>query len=96
MTQITVAELKTVANILLSHLERHGIERIEIADDFYWDVPATKRYDQYDEPKQHDVGQLSDDVQELKRLVNGDAPAIGHGLVWLGAVMRRIGETSSC
>lgn len=94
MTAITVSELRAVANLLLSHLEEHGAETIKVEEDFYWDVPQATRYDQYEEPKQHNVGQLSDDIRELKRFVSGDAPAIGYGLVWLGAVLRRIGEAS--
>lgn len=94
MTAITTSELRAAANLLLSHLEEHGLTDVEVDADFYWDVPQAARYDQYDEPKEHNVGQLSDDIQELKRLVKGDAPPIGYGLVWLGAVLRRIGEAS--
>ena len=94
MTKITVPELKAAAELLLSHLERHSASEIEIKDDFYWDVPEPKRYDKYEEPKQFDVGQLSDDVNELRRIATGAASPAGYGLVWLAAVLRRIGETS--
>lgn len=94
MTMITTLELRAATNLLLSHLEQQGFKDIEIDADFYWDVPQEMRYDKYDEPKQHNVGQLSDDICELKRLVVGDAPPVGFALVWLGAVLRRIGEAS--
>ena len=69
---------------------------VEIAEDFYWDVTAADRYDRYQEPTKHTVGQLSDDVLEVTRMINGDAPIVSYGLVWLAAVLRRVGETSSC
>jgi hypothetical protein len=94
MSNISIAELKIVSNLLLQHLEASGIESIEISEDFYWEVPHEFRYDKYDEPKQLNVGQLSDDVYELKRLINGEAPPMGLGLVWLSSILRRIGETS--
>ena len=94
MTNISIAELKTASNLLLQHLEACGVESIEMTEDFYWEVPQELRYDQYDEPKKFEVGQLSDDVYELKRLINGDAPPMGFGLVWLSSIFRRIGEAS--
>lgn len=95
MTQVTVAQLKVAADLLLSHLESSGVKTIEITDDFYWDVPASRRYDQYDEPTQHTVGQLSEDLSELQRMLAGETPALGYGLVWLAALLRRVGETST-
>jgi len=96
MTRLTTEQLKRAADLLLSHLESSGVTEVEIAEDFYWDVPAAKRYDQYDEPKEHTVGQLSDDMMEVKRMVDGDAPPVGYGLVWLAAILRRVGEASNC
>jgi len=94
MTAISTSELRNAVNLLLAHLEEHGVNVVEIADDFYWDVSQDMRYDKYEQPKQLNIGQLSDDINEVKRLVSGDAPAIGFGLVWVSAVLRRVGEIS--
>lgn len=96
MAKITTAQLKEAANLLLSHLERNEIKEVDITDDFYWDVPAAIRYDQHDEPKELTLGQLSDDASEVKRMLEGDAPPVAYGLVWLAALLRRVGETSVC
>ena len=80
--------------MLLSHLESIGVNEVDIAEDFYWDVPASSRYDQYAKPEQHTIGQISDDMSELQRMLDGTAPAVGYGLVWLAVVLRRVGETS--
>lgn len=94
MTRITIGQLKAISDLLLSHLEKNGVNEVDVAADFYWDIPASKRYDQYKEPKEHTVGQLSDDISELRRILDGGAPPVGYGLVWLSTVLRRIGETS--
>lgn len=91
--EISVDRLRAITDALFSHLERKGIKSVTISDDFYWEVPVANRYDQYHEPTQHSVGQLSDDLHELNRRVDGKVPIVGYGFVWLAALLRRIGET---
>ena len=89
---ISVDKLRKTANALLSHLEQSGITSVTISEDYYWDVPTDQRYDRYDEPREHTIGQLSDDLQELEQMIDGHRPMVGYGLVWLAAILRRIGE----
>jgi hypothetical protein len=93
MTEVTVAELRATAELLFSHLESKGIRSFTFSEDYYWDVPADLRYDQYDKPTQHTIGQLADDLAELRRMKDGSRPVIAWGLVWLAALLRRVGET---
>jgi hypothetical protein len=90
--RLSTDELRRLALLLLEHVDAISPQAVEIDDDFYWDVPAEARYDAYGEPKTHTVGQLSDDWRELQRLLKGERPPIGHALVWLAAILRRIGE----
>ena len=92
--QISIEKLKALADLLLSHVEESGSKTIEIGDDYYWDVPESARYNPSDKPIDLTIGQLSDDVSELRRMLAGDTPVLGYGLVWLSAVLRRVGETS--
>ena|SRR5215510_9947097 len=85
---VTTDELRAAAELLLSHLENKGVTSITVCKDYYWDVPAAARYDRYQEPTKHTIGQLSDDMTELKRMMEGTRPPIGYGLVWLAAVRR--------
>jgi hypothetical protein len=94
--EVDIDRLRAVANALLSHLEKHGAKSVTLADDYYWDVPASVRYDRYEEPREHTVGQLSDDMAELTRMLNGERPMVAYGLVWLAAILRRLGETANC
>jgi hypothetical protein len=94
--EISLERLRAVANALFSHLETNGVTAVTISEDYYWDVPALARHDRYEEPRGHTVGQLSDDVAELDRMIDGARPMVGYGLVWLAAVLCRVGETAKC
>lgn len=94
MTVITVDELRAASDHLLRHLEDNGVREIEIAEDCYWDVPPPQRYDPYADPTGHTLGQLSDDATEIRRMLAGETPTVGYALVWLAALLRRVGETS--
>jgi len=44
----------------------------------------------YEQPTQLDIGQLADDLASLQTLRT--EPTIGYAGVWLGAILREIGE----
>jgi len=96
MSQVTVAELRIIAELLFAHLESKGMTSVTFSEDYYWDVPAAIRYDQHQEPTKHTIGQLSDDLAELRRMTDGSRPLIAYGLVWLASLLRRMGETANC
>ena len=50
--KMSTDELRTAALALLRHLEKSGQTEFQIDDDFYWDVPADRRYSPHDEPEQ--------------------------------------------
>ena len=93
--KIKVSQLRTLSNKLLDHLEETGHGEVEVSVDFYWDIPAKHRYEPYTEPGKPDMGQLSDDWTELTKIAEGKAKPVNYGLVWLGSIFRRIGETST-
>jgi hypothetical protein len=90
--KVSTEELRRAATALLRHVEDSGQKEFEIEEDFYWDVPADKRYAPYEEPKGLTMGQLSDDWSEVTQMISGDRQPVAYGLVWLAAVMRRVGE----
>jgi hypothetical protein len=96
MTQVTVEQMRTAADFLFSHLESQGVKSVTFPEDYYWDIPADVRYNPYHEPTQHSIGQLSDDFAELTRMIDGSKPVIAWGLVWLAALLRRMGESANC
>ncbi|HEY0764151.1 MAG TPA: hypothetical protein VGD61_17370 [Pyrinomonadaceae bacterium] len=90
--RINVHELQHISDRLFSHLEEIGQNSVEITDDYYWEIPQELRYDAIKEPKEFDVGQLSDDWLELQQILHGTNAPISYALVWLSSLLRNIGE----
>jgi hypothetical protein len=90
--KVSSKQIHNVAQLLFRHLAGLGQGEFEISKDFYWEIPAEARYDQYEKPSDLTIGQLSDDWTELEGLLSGDKDPVGYGLVWLGNILRAIGE----
>ena len=90
--QVNVKELQHISSILLNHIAAKGTANIELDKDYYWDVPSPQRYNPYQEPTEHTLGQLDDDWKELQKVVTSDAMTINYHLVWLSAIIRAVGE----
>jgi hypothetical protein len=76
----------------MSHVEASGVKEVEIDEDFYWSIPPETRYSPYEDPGEPTLGQLSDDLSELRAMANGQKDVVGYGLVWLASILRRLGE----
>jgi len=92
--RVTTGNLRQATAQLLEHLEKTGQAEFSVEEDFYWSIPEGDRYDPYNEPKKLTLGQLSDDWAEVQSIVDGSRAPVGYALVWLAAVLRRIGEKS--
>lgn len=93
--QVRIATLRALADKLFTHLEQTGHSAIEIDEDYYWDVPAVRRYNPYEKPEELTLGQLSDQWSDLKKILAGEKNVLNYDLVWLAAILRRIGETAA-
>ncbi len=89
---IELSELKAIFLLEINHLEELGYEKIEIPVDYYWNIPQNVRYDPYKEPDNLDLGQLSDDWQDLQKIIRGENDPVAYDLVWLSTILRAIGE----
>jgi hypothetical protein len=90
--QIDVKELQAITNILYEHLERLGISHVDISDDYYWNINNKEIYDPYQSPTNLDIGQLTENWEELQKLLNQEGEPIAYEFVWLAAILRAIGE----
>jgi hypothetical protein len=90
--KVELSELRRAANRLFDHLEQQGVQRVEFTHDHYWSVPREARHNLYEEPRQLEVGQLSEDLANLRSLSSASESVISYGLVWLAEVLREIGE----
>jgi hypothetical protein len=91
--QVSVSELRTISEQLFLHLENTGYNSVDNSTDYYWNIPTEFRYNPYEEPKELDLGQLTDDWENLHKILEGTTDPIGYALVWLSTVLRAVGET---
>ncbi len=91
--KISIDDVRKVVGLLLSHLEETEGDLVNVEQDFYWHVPTDGRYDSYSPPSLS-VGQLSDDIEQLRGLLDGSKEPLGSDLMWLAQVLRAIGESS--
>ncbi len=92
--KITSSELRRSLDIVLRYLEEAGRSEFVIEDDYYWNVPAAELYEPYLEPPKLSFGQLSHDLERLESIWSGKDEPIGLALVWLGDVLKAIGNRS--
>lgn len=92
--EIDITELKRIADKLFEHLQETGHQAVSVDHDYYWDVTQDTRYNPYLEPTDLTLGlgQITNDLCELRRIGDGKAEPISYALVWLSAVIRAIGE----
>ena len=90
--EIEIRELQNISNQLFNYLIDLGIDTIEITEDFYWFIQKENLYNPYKKPLDLDLGQLSDDWDDLKKISDGKNEPISYDFVDLSAILRYIGE----
>lgn len=90
--KVRVSELRRATNLLFDHLEASGQDEITVESGYYWNIPTEALYAVYEEPSDFTMGQLSDDLNEVRHLLTGTKPPIAHALVWVSALLRYVGE----
>jgi hypothetical protein len=90
--RIEISDLRAVSEKLILHLEEQGIGSLEIPVDYYWNISKEQIYDPYREPSHLDMGQLTDDWNELQKLIKSNNEPLVYYFVWLAAILRAVGE----
>lgn len=90
--EIPVDTLRQAASILLDHLAAVEGPVVAIDKDMFWTISAEQRSNVYAEPSDFSVGQLSESLQNLGRIVEDPSIATSYALVWLADVARAAGE----
>lgn len=91
---VSYSELAEITQHLLRRLEQDGVGQIELSVDYYWDISKEELYQPYDAPEKLTIGQVSDDLNELRRVMRGERAVIPYHLVWLASVLRAVGYTA--
>lgn len=92
--RVEIKDLRVACEKVLSHLEDAGTDFVEIPYDYYWIIPEKQRYNLNNDPdvSQFVLGQLSDDLESLRGIVNGSSPPVAYALVWIAQQFIVIGE----
>lgn len=92
--RIDLDELSGVLTMLVQHLKDQQKASVEITEDYYWEISEAQLYDPSKDPSDFSMGQLSEDWQRLSQIMSGEAPPIGYALVWLGSILRAVGQAN--
>lgn len=89
---IKISDIEKAFLLTMNHLKADGLTSISIDDDYYWKIPQENQYDPYVKPDNLTIGQLSEDWEWLSKVINGECEPLAYTLVYLSAIIKRIGE----
>ena len=93
MTEIMIADVKSVINRILDHIvETRKVDRVVIDSPFYWDIPPEKAYDINVDVNELDVGNLNDDWDFVSTLLDDKEEPLAYQLVEIAPILHFIGE----
>lgn len=92
-TKVPVRVLREAFELLLQHVEEVEGPQIQLDSDYFWSIPAERLYDVYHEPSALTVGQLTESLGHLERVINEPGTATSYGLVWLADLLRAVGQS---
>lgn len=90
--EIPVQTLRHAADLLLLHLEMVEGPVVAIDKAYFWEIPAEQRTNVYVEPHDFTVGQLTQSLENIDRIVQGSSAITSYALVWLADVRRAAAE----
>jgi hypothetical protein len=73
-------------------MEDSGVSELTLDKDYFWSIPPAEAYDVYNEPSNLTVGQLTECLDNLKVIVEDPSRSTSFALVWLGELMRAVGQ----
>jgi hypothetical protein len=89
---ISIETLRRAASVLLDRLESGAGATVALDKDMFWSIPAEQRSNVYAEPTEFTIGQLSESLQNVSRVVEDPSSATSYALVWLADLLRAAGE----
>lgn len=87
--KINIDKLQWIITLLLLKLKEGKGNEIELENDFYWDISEKELYNPYEMPQNISLGQLSDDLEEVERLLKSD-DAISYDLKRVSNILKSL------
>ncbi len=86
---INLKELEIITTLLIKKLRDNKGNTIEIVNDYYWDIFEEELYNPYKEPENLTLGQLSDDLIEVQKVIEGK-DAVIHDLKRISCILKAL------
>jgi len=91
--QINVDEVEKALKYLFTELRNQKGNIIDIEPvDFYWAIDGKELYDPYNNPNDLTLGQISDDLNEIKKIASKQSEPVSYDFVKLSSVLTMIGH----
>lgn len=91
-SKFSLDELERVTQILFKHLRDSGKLEFELTDDYYWHISKDERYNPETTPKALNLGQLTDDLSQLRKIAGGQSTPVAFDLTELASILTFVGE----
>ena len=92
--RIYIQYLRKIIDTVLSRVLEEGTEYVDLPMDYYWNIPSRQMY-VLTEPKDFDMGQLTDDWPSLQRTVEENTDIVARDIVFSSSVLRAVGDLLS-
>ena len=91
--QVNINEVERALLNLLQELRNQKGDTIEIEPvDYYWAIDRDELYDPYRNPAHLTLGQLTDDLLEIKKIANCESEPVSRDLVKISSILTAIGH----
>lgn len=90
--RVPLEVLRQATQVILDQMEDSGVSELTLDKDYFWSIPPDEAYDVYNEPSNLTVGQLTECLDNLKVIVEDPSRSTSVALVWLGELMRAVGN----
>jgi hypothetical protein len=94
-TKISLADISDIFHLLFQKYQELNIDFIETKKEYYWDIDKHELYDPYNEPKNLTLGQLSFDLEELKKIASENRNVVSYDLELIARVLKVISVESA-
>ena len=91
--KIDINEVEKAFSNLLNELRNQKGDVIEIEPvDYYWSIDRDELYNPYNDPTHLTLGQLTDDLEEMKKLADCEAEPVAQDLVKISSILAALGH----
>lgn len=93
--KVEIDFLQKIISLLLLRIKEQNGNTVELSNDFYWDISNEDLYQAYSEPKEFTLGQISQDLIEIERLLESPDEAIPYDLKRVAELIKAISIENS-